>query len=228
MSVLSRVDKRTVRLVASANHKPPVLQRLAQSEDALVAIERLESVTSGRRVAQQQGVPGISPQALAQGFGYTYINAAFAYPRPAGNRFNPTAWGAWYSAFRVDTALHEISFHLTRALWAAGGEFRNTTHYVELRASFHAEFHDLRGVEPVPECLHADTSRGYPAGQALAIELRRDGVNGIVYPSVRHSGGTCLVAFWPGLVRDFGQGDGWKLVWAGGPTPSMTKASRAR
>ena len=58
-------------------------------------LEALESVTSGRLQAEQRGVPTIAPEAMASGYGYTYINAAFAYPRLAGSRFNPPQWGAW-------------------------------------------------------------------------------------------------------------------------------------
>jgi RES domain-containing protein len=186
-------------------------------------LEDLESVTSGRQVAQQIGIPGVSASGLAQGYGFTYINAAFAYARPQGNRFNPKDWGAWYSAFATETALEEVAFHLTRALMHAGGDYDNTTHYVELLATFNADFHDLRGVEPRPECLHPDTDLAYPQGQALANGLRAAGSNGIVYPSCRCDNGVNLVAFWPGLVQEFQRGAVWQLTWAGSPTPAITK-----
>ncbi|ESX03358.1 hypothetical protein X769_18405 [Mesorhizobium sp. LSJC268A00] len=221
---LISIRERTVRLIASAHHKPPVLEPLASSFGARTLLEDLESVTSGRQVAQQVGIPGVGPEALAQGYGYTYINAAFAYPRHAGNRFNSKDWGAWYSAYSVDTALQEVAFHLTRALESAGGEYDNTTQYVELFATFQAEFHDMRGCEPKPDCLDPDTSKAYPLGQSLASELREAGSNGIIYPSCRCSNsGSCLVAFWPGLVQEFQKGHTWALTWAGSPTPTITK-----
>jgi RES domain-containing protein len=185
-------------------------------------IEALESVTSARQTAQHHGLPGIAANELAGGYGYSYINAAFAYPRHEGSRFNPKQWGAWYSAFDVDTSWAEVSFHLTRALAAAGGYFDNTTYYVELLADFKAEFVDLRGeAVPAHPCLHPDTAVGYPAGQALADELRTSGANGIVYPSARRPNGTCLVAFWPGLVQNFQRGQTWILKWTGDPDPTI-------
>ena len=39
----------------------------------------------------------------------------------------------------------------------------------------------------------------YPVGQALAMQKELDS-NGIIYPSARLAGGTCLVAFRPDLV----------------------------
>ena len=118
-----------MRLISNANHKPPVLLALASTYGALESLEALESVTNQRQQAQQKGVPGIAPEALAAGYGYNFVNAAFAYTRPNGNRFNPPDWGVWYSAFNLDTALQEAAYHLTRAIAAAGAEFDNETRY---------------------------------------------------------------------------------------------------
>jgi hypothetical protein len=220
---VSRVQQeRTIRLISTAHHKPPVLSSLADSFGTLTDLEALESVTSGRLDAEQKGIPGIAPAALATGYGYTYVNAAFAYARPFGNRFNPQQWGAWYCAFDPTTSLQEIEFHLTRALEAAGGYYDNTTRYVELLADFDADFADLRGIEPAPPCLHPDVGIGYPEGQQLATQLRGGGANGLVYPSVRRIGGICLVVFWPALIRNFQMGATWELQWTGSPEPTIS------
>jgi len=220
----SRIDARTVRLISTADHKPPVLQPLAASYGALEKLAELEGVTSGRLAVQQRGLPGMPPGMLATGYGYTFINASFSYRRPGGNRFNPSSWGAWYSAFTAETALKEVAYHLTRALENCGAGYDNTTRYMEALATFGDDFCDLRGIAPLPDCLDPDIAKGYPAGQALAARLRADGGNGIVYPSVRHGGGTCLVAFWPKLIRDFQKGETWILTWAGEPVPRIEKA----
>jgi RES domain-containing protein len=222
---ISRVSEpRTVRLISNANHKPPVLLALASTHGALEHLEALESLTNRRQEAQQKGVPGIAPGALASGYGYSFVNAAFAYTRPKGNRFNPAEWGVWYSALHHDTALAEAAYHLTRAIAAAGAEFDNETRYIELLADVDADFVDLRGIDPKSDCLHADPAIGYPAGQKLAAEVRTQGRNGIVYPSVRQRGGVCLAVFWPGLIQNFQQGDTWILKWAGNPTPTISRA----
>jgi RES domain-containing protein len=225
---VSRVSqRRTVRLIANANHKPPVLEKLASSYGARAHLEALESVTNARQIVQQKGIPGLAPEALASGYGFTYINAALAYTRPGGNRFNPPAWGVWYCAFDCETSLQEAAFHMTQALQAAGGDFDNETRYIELLADFEADFVDLRNQNPRPDCLHPDISIGYPAGQELADEIRASGHNGLVYPSVRHANGVCLAAFWPGLIQNFQQGESWILKWAGSPTPTIMRAANA-
>jgi hypothetical protein len=90
-------------------------------------------------------------------------------------------------------------------------------------ASFAGEFVDLRSV-PRPECLHPDPAIGYQAGNALAEPVRNDGHNGIIYPSVRHDEGTCLVALWPSAVQSVAQGRVLRAVWKGSPMPEWSLA----
>ena len=73
-------------------------------------------------------------------------------------------------------------------------------------ASFAGVFVDLRNADPRPDCLHPDPAIGYPAGNALADQVRNEGNNGIIYPSVRHDEGTCIVALWPTAVQLVAQG----------------------
>jgi hypothetical protein len=156
--------------------------------------------------------------------GHTFINAAFCHTRPGGNRFNGDDRGAWYCGFSAETSLGEVSYHLTRELDAIG-RFENVTDYAELIADFFGSFHDLRGMNKTDEpALHADPAIGYPAGQALAVRLRKEADSpGIVYPSLRYAGGTCLVAFRPDLIQSLRQGGIWRLEWQGTPTPSITR-----
>jgi RES domain-containing protein len=184
----------------------------------------LESATSGRLQAQEGGLPDLDPRELVFGRpGYTFINAAFAYTRPGGNRFNDDARGAWYCAFDAETALGEVSFHLTREL-AAVDQFENVTDYAELVADFVGSFHDLRSADFSKDpALDPDTAVAYPAGQALAWHLRKqEAAIGLVYPSVRHAEGTCLAAFYSDLVQNLRQGGIWRLEWQGSPVPEIT------
>lgn len=214
----------TIRLISTGRLKEPVLLPLADNHGAMEDLAELEGVTSGRLQAQEGGLADLDPRELVFGRpGYTFINAAFAYTRPGGNRFNDDDRGAWYSAFEAETALGEVSFHLTRELEAID-RFDNVTDYAELVADFVGSFHDLRAREFKSDpSLHPDPATAYPAGQALAKHLRKDeqGI-GVVYPSVRHKGGTCLAAFYPDLVQNLRQGGIWRLEWQGSPIPTIT------
>jgi RES domain len=124
-------------------------------------------------------------QREADTYGHTYVNAAFAYPRPLGSRFNPREWGAWYCSFDPKTALHEIKFHLTRALQATGGYYDNKSRYLELLADFDADFIDIRDIDPSSLCLHPNTISRLSRGQQLGIEVRTSGDNGLGTRPVR-------------------------------------------
>jgi hypothetical protein len=218
----------TIRLISTGRLKEPVLLPLAAHQGALDDLADLESVTNGRLQAQEAGLPDLDPRELVFGrAGHTFINAAFAHTRPGGNRFNGDDRGAWYCAFDVETCLGEVSYHLTRELDAIG-RFENVTDYAELIADFFGPFHDLRGAARAAEpALQEDPALAYPAGQALALRLRKElDSNGIIYPSLRRAGGTCLVAFRPDLVLNLRQGGLWRLEWQGSPSPTMTRQVR--
>lgn len=215
----------TVRLISTGRLKDPVLLPLATNHGALEDLAILESATNGRLQAQETGLPNLDPRELVFGrAGYTFINAAFTHTRPGGNRFNDGNRGAWYCAFEADTAISEVSYHLTRELEAIG-RFENVTDYAELTADFLGMFHDLRGAEfTAHAALNADPVTAYPAGQALASQLRNESAsNGIIYPSVRRASGTCLVAFRPDLVQNLRQGGIWRFEWQGTPVPTITR-----
>ena len=215
----------TVRLISTGRLKPPALEPLAVNPDGLDDLTELESATNGRLNAEASGLPDLDPRELVYGRpGHTFVNAAFTYTRPGGNRFNGEDRGAWYAAFNAETSLAEVSWHLTRELEAVG-RFDNVTDYAELVADFIGPFHDLRSfsLEDEPS-LNPDPAIGYPAGQALARRLRGEAAsNGILYPSVRHPDGTCLAAFHPGLVQNLRQGGIWRLTWQGAPEPTVTR-----
>jgi hypothetical protein len=45
---------------------------------------------------------------------------------------------------------------------------------------------------------------------------------GVVYPSVRHQGGTCLACFRPALVTNVRRGKAYRFTWTGKPAPAVT------
>lgn len=218
----------TIRLISTARLREPVLLPLATTQGALDDLADLESVTNSRLQAQETGLPDLDPRELVFGRpGHTFINAAFVHTRPGGNRFNGDDRGAWYCAFEVQTSLGEVSYHLTRELDAIG-RFENVTDYAELIADFFGTFHDLHSAIAAEEpALQSDPRVAYPAGQALALRLRKEQQsNGVVYPSIRHPHGTCLAAFRPDLVQNLRQGGIWRLEWQGNPTPNVTRQVR--
>lgn len=225
MTVSRIAEPRTIRLVATARLRDPVLRRLAANEQEMADLAEIEGATSGRLTAQDRGADALDPREFVAGVPHAhFINAAFSYWRPRElNRFNGPGRGAWYACFDIETCIAEISFHMTRELERID-DFHATVDYAVLYASFAGDFLDLRGDEAL-DCLHPDPSIAYPHGNLIAEDARNRGLNGIIYPSVRHVGGTCLVALRPQAVQSAAQGSIYRLEWQGSKTPAITEMS---
>ena len=218
---------RTIRLVATARLRDPVLRQLVDEAD-LAALEEIEGATSGRLRAQAVGAERLDRRELVYGVAHAhFINAAFAYFMPRSlNRFNGPGRGAWYAALVRATCVAEVAFHMERELTNIA-DFNATVDYVELYASFIGDFVDLRDARPRPEFLDPDPGKSYAAGNAFADAVRSAGHYGIVYPSARHAGGTCLVALTPHAVQSVAQGAVIRLMWTGTPGPRMSQLGPA-
>ncbi|HKU54159.1 MAG TPA: RES family NAD+ phosphorylase [Rhizomicrobium sp.] len=223
--VIREAFPRTVRLVTTARLRESVLKALADNEQELAELAEIEAATSDRLIAQNHGIGGVAAEELIYNVPYsTIINAAFSYAKPGElNRFNDDHRAAWYAALEVTTSLAEVSFHMTEFL-AQTGVFEATVEYSELFASLAGEYVDLRA-HTDHLALNPNGAVGYPAGNALAAAVRARGVNGIVYPSVRHHGGTCFAVLWPHAVQSAAPGDVYRMVWRGTPTPVIAKIS---
>ncbi|MCY0094197.1 RES family NAD+ phosphorylase [Hoeflea ulvae] len=205
----------TVRLIPTAYYKPPVLTPLVNNAEDLAVLEALEGLTSQRLIAEKSGLADLDPRELLfRAWGQTHVNAAFAYTRSEGNRFNGAARGAWYSGFDDLTAIAEVAYHRTRELERIS-HFHDHAIYQALLAGMMGDFHDLRSAPPDTPCLSPDIGVAYPAGQELARAMRGQGSRGFVYPSARRTGGTCLVAFEPHSVQNVRPGARWKMIWNG-------------
>lgn len=195
---------KTHRLIPSKySPEGTVLGQLTDSEQELQDLIALDGATNARLLGEEGLLPGISVQELLYGVAYSEIvNAAFTHAAPHGGRFNSSSRGAWYAGLDQKTSLAEVAYHKIEQLKEVNWEFEERATYDDYQADFIAEFHDLRGGQtrfrkylkpnPVPQC--------YRDSQVLADSLLMQGSNGIVYPSVRHTGGTCVACFRPALV----------------------------
>lgn len=208
---------RTVRLVASARLRQAVMAPLADDDQGLALLAEIEGATSTRLVAEERGYGGLSAEELVHGVDHAkFINASFAYAKPRQPmRFNPAERGAWYAALKVETCIAEVGHHMAKAL-ADAGDFNAVVEYGEMLASMAGVFADLRQV-PDHVSPNPDPAVGYPAGNAVAAATRAAGHNGIIYPSVRHDGETCIAALWPNVVQSVVQGAMYRLSWSGTP-----------
>ena len=193
------------RLIPCAYDEETVLRRLTRDTQELSALFELEGATNERLQGEAGLLPGITVRELVFGLSYSHVvNAAFTHAQPGGRRFNGPERGAWYAGFSRETAEIEVAFHKSEELREINWQEKETFLYVDFLADFRGEFHDIRGDSRFVGCLDANS---YAASQKLARRLLDTGSAGVVYPSVRHRGGTCIACFRPALVNNVRKGE---------------------
>jgi hypothetical protein len=214
------VWRRTCRLVPSRYPPVGLFDRIASPDD-LTAIIELEGWTNDRvsgelglltNIARGEWVLG-RPMA-------TVVMAPFCHLAEGGGRFSVRDRGAWYAGRSFDTALAESIYHRTKELEEVGAyETR-----VEVRlyhADFSAAFHDVRGPDRRFARFHDPDD--YEPSQEFGQELFEAGSNGVLYRSIRHPGGECLVCYRPRVVLNVRAAAHYEYKWEGSPTPRVRK-----
>jgi hypothetical protein len=224
---VTTLDQRDTHRLVPSRYSPrgdSVLTRIADpGDDAhLAAIFELDGATNDRLLAERGLLPGIGPEELVFAVPLaTVINAAFCHAHPLGSRFAGADRGAWYAGFEIETSHAEVAFHKSVELAEIGWPDESIT-YDDYQADFAGPFHDLRDADGFSTCL---SPTSYVVSQSLASRLLDEGSLGVVYPSVRHDGGTCLACFRPALVGRVRRGGTWRFTWEGGEGPRIEPAS---
>ncbi len=196
-----------------------VLARIADDDTHLRDLFDLDNATNDRLLAENDLLPGIGIHELVFGIPYyRIINAAFCHAHPLGSRFNGPERGAWYAGLDLKTSQAEIIFHKSVELAEVAWTEESLT-YDDYLADFSAKFHDIRDDKNFTKCLAPDS---YVASQALAEALLAADALGVVYPSVRREGGTCIACFRPALVTHVRKGRTYRFRWSGAKKPTVT------
>ncbi|MGY3040878.1 RES domain-containing protein [Rhodanobacter sp. TND4EL1] len=196
------------RIVPSRFPPVGVYDRIADPAD-LDAVFAIEALTNPRLREEAGLLKQVPTEHRISGPGSTPVMAAFTHLNPEGSRFSDGAWGVFYAAHSVATAVEETVYHRERFL-AATAEPACDIQMRCYRTSVDSKLHDIRG-----GWAAAHDPDDYVAGVALARELRAAGSNGIVYDSARHRGGECLAAFLPDVVAPCVQAQHLVYRWDG-------------
>jgi len=213
----------THRLIPSRHLRggDSVFTRLTDDEADLQAIFALDAATNDRLLAEHQRFPGIGVEELVFGVPCSHVvNAVFCHPHPLGARFNGPDRGAWYAAFALDTSQAEVAFHKAVELAETAWTEEVSITYDDYLADFSAQFHDLRRGAGFKACLDP---KSYVSSQALAERLLEAGSLGVVYPSVRQAGGTCVACFRPPLVTNVRRDATYRFTFHGAGSPAIAR-----
>ena len=205
---------------------PPIdlFERVAAPED-LAAILELESLTNDR-LREEVGEIHLIPSAdRMTGRGAGYIMAVFTHRNPTGSRFSNGAYGVYYAAYTLDTAIAETRYHREQFMRATSEPPMELDMRV-LATDLDQTLHDLRGMQET----YADVydSDDYSASQSLGNRLRAQNSWGIAYDSVRDQGGECVAIFRPPALSNCRQERHLCYVWDGERISSIYRKSSLR
>ena len=211
---LEQIDWRPCwRLVSSRFPPVGLFDRVAVPEDLDIVLE-IEGLTNDRLRDEAGDITRVPLDEQVSGPGTTPIMAAFTHLNPEGSRFTDGAYGVYYAAKDIDTAIRETCFHKARFLATT----KEPSIEIDMRSyasDLNALLHDIRGMQvALLDVYHPDPSH-YAAGQELARALRDEGSNGITYDSVRNAGGECVAVFRPRVLSPVRQGTHYCYVWDG-------------
>lgn len=223
----SRVRGTWHRLIPSQFPPIGVFDLVADPADALLAMT-LEGLTNDRLQLPLRRAKLLPQNEWVTGEpGATAVMAAFLHAVPSGGRFSRGELGAWYAARSRDTAITETLYHHHRRLAAspALGMVASIT-MREWVHSLNAALVDIRGLQSrLPE-LYDPSS--YAASQPFGEAQRAAGETGVVYDSVRHTGGTCIVIYKPRAVVPLRQGVHLEYRWHGDDQPTVVLLEQLR
>ena len=204
-----------VRIVSARSAPEDAFERIASPDEAR---ELLEVLAAGRPSR-------LDPSEIAPVEGAGWILSAFLYG--GAGRFNDETFGAFYAAREEPTALAETHYHYARFL-ASAREGYTLLGVRVLHAEVAGEPVDIRGgaAAKLAELYDPDPDH-YAASQHWAAARRAEGAEGIVYCSVRRSGGECIALFRSRLVASCRTGDRLVYEWDGSRfTATYTLAPR--
>lgn len=205
MTLLIAAPQPSYRLIPSKYPPVGLFDTVATIADAQAVME-LAGWTNDRLVVQR--VARLPRQEWVFGrANSSVVMAAFLHAAPGGGRFNGPDLGAWYAAAEVATAVAEVGHHLRREAVARRVASISRT-FRTYRARLDGHYVDV-GRHENHEVLAPDS---YVAGQAFGEAMRAAGRDGLVYPSVRRTAGTNVVAYRPSKVNEVVQADHCRIT----------------
>jgi hypothetical protein len=202
---------RSIRIIPSRFPPIDLYERVADA-DEFEALHAVEALTNDRIRNEIGEISLVAREDRVFGAGSTWIMAPFTHPNPAGSRFADALHGAYYAARDRATSIAETTFHRA-AFLARTSEPAMELDMRVLEARLQGELHDIRGRrEDMPDVYDLVD---YSAGQALGRKLREARSRGIVYDSVRRSGGQCAAVFRPSVLSECRQAEHLVYVWDG-------------
>lgn len=186
------------RIIASRYPPIDLFERVSKNPTIWDVLADLEQATNPRIRDQIGQINLVPPDRRVSGPNASWVMAAFTHVNPKGSRFSDGSYGVYYCTDRLATAVAETAYHFENFARDSNDPPRREDMRV-LLGSIEATFHDVGTLEAGKRATVLNPEN-YTASRALALALRNEESNGLIYPSVRDVDGYCVAAFWPDVV----------------------------
>ncbi len=179
----------------------------------------IESLTNDRLRDEVGDISFVSKEDRISGSGSSPVMSAFTHIG-VESRFSNGSYGIYYAGDSLDTAIEETKYHRQRFLEytnEAPGEIHMRTYVGE----FARAMVDIRIGN---EDLHNPAS--WTMAQQYGQNLKNSNAWGLVYRSVRNSGGECVAVLRPPAITIPRQGPHLSYVWDGSKITDIYKKER--
>ncbi len=169
----------------------------------------IESLTNDRLREEAGQITLVQPEDRVSGPGSTPVMAAFTHIG-IESRFSDGSYGIYYASKTLETAIAETRYHRAQFLSSTKeepGEIDMRVYIGEIIKPLH----DVRSSE-YDFLLDSDN---WALSQQFGLRMKQDGSWGLVYPSVRDSGGECIAAMRPPAISIPRQGPHLSYHWNG-------------
>mgnify|MGYP005819211411 FL=1 len=178
--------------------------------DALFAVQALTNPRLQNEVGDLNRVP---PAERPWGIpGCNYALGPFVHVNPAGSRFSDGAYGVFYCADRMATALAETRYHQQRYFQRVEGLKYDRIVMRGLKVHFSATLCDIT---PATQHPHWHDPDDYRAARQLGQQLQQQRETGLHYESVRAPGSHCYALFTPQPLEAITPSAHYEYIWDG-------------
>ena len=211
---VARIEWRgAVRIIRSIYPPIDLFEDIADPADWPLLISA-EQKTNPRIMESLGNLDLVPPDRRVGGQGASYLMAPFTHVSPdRPTRFSAGNFGVLYAARHFETALLETRYHHARFLSRTAEAAGWVSQFREIVLDVTANLSDLRAVAAQATAELAPDR--YEASQHLGTALKERGLNGIVYPSIRHPSGECAGLFFPDCAASARQGRHLDYHWNG-------------
>ncbi len=155
--------------------------------------------------------------------GCNWAIAPFTHIRPEGSRFSNGTYGIYYAAKDIDTAIKETVYHQEKYLKKVSGFKYDRLVMLTLCTTFSAELVNI--ADPLIDDQDWYALDNYRSSQQLGASVKKDGLAGIFYGSVRNKYSHCYALFTPKCIDEIVQGSHYEYIWDGSCISTVSEIS---